>query len=300
VLAVALANEQEETAPQLLITIGHQVISKKIKAFLRKTSLIAHWHIDTSPAPADTYQQLSHFIPVLPETFFKQLNANYQPPTSAYYQHWNSFRELATKRHHAFLEQAPFSDLQAFDQLLTAIPENTHIQMGNSSTVRYIQLFDQQQGAHYFSNRGTSGIEGSVSTAVGATWATKHQTVLIVGDLSFLYDQNGLWNNYLTPALKIIVINNAGGGIFRFIDGPDTVKDFETYLETSHKRNIEPVAQMYGLHYFCAKTKEELKNQLPLFFASQATTTSVLEVCTPRLENATLLKSYFHHLTHGK
>jgi 2-succinyl-5-enolpyruvyl-6-hydroxy-3-cyclohexene-1-carboxylate synthase len=299
VLAPITVNEVNDFQPDLLITFGQQVISKKIKAFLRNARLKAHWNIDPSGLHTDTYQQLSHCIPVSPHTFFEQINMAYQAPESRYFATWDQQRQLVETRHQLFLNGAPFSDLTAFQKVLSNVPEGSLVQMGNSSTVRYIQLFNQNNKVTFYGNRGTSGIEGSSSTAVGASWVIKKTTTLIVGDLSFLYDQNALWNNYLTPFLKIIVINNSGGGIFRFIDGPSTVKDFETYLETTHNRTVTPVAQMHGLPYFYAENEQQLDTQLPLLYNEQRKT-AILEIKTPRMENANILKSYFHYLTHGK
>src|SRR5690606_27679905 len=102
-----------------------------------------------------------------------------------------------------------------FHKALGNIPNNYQLQLSNSSTVRYAQLFDLEPSIRVFCNRGTSGIDGSTSTAIGASIYDSNPTLLLTGDLSFLYDSNGLWNNYIKPNFRIIVINNDGGGIFR-------------------------------------------------------------------------------------
>jgi 2-succinyl-5-enolpyruvyl-6-hydroxy-3-cyclohexene-1-carboxylate synthase len=117
----------------------------------------------------------------------------------------------------------------------------------------------------------------------------------VTGDLSFLYDSNGLWNNYLTPKLRIIVINNGGGGIFRFIPGPSETGHLETYFEAGHDKSVQPLSEMYGLNYLCATNEDDLVRLLPQFF-SESEKPVILEVITPKRENAKTLRNYFKRL----
>jgi 2-succinyl-5-enolpyruvyl-6-hydroxy-3-cyclohexene-1-carboxylate synthase len=146
-----------------------------------------------------------------------------------------------------------------------------------------------------FSNRGTSGIDGSVSTAVGAASVSQKETLLVAGDLSFLYDSNGLWNDYLSPKLKVLVVNNGGGGIFRFIPGPSDSGYLEKFFEVRHSRSVQPLAKMYGFEYLYATNEEELKKLLPVFFEERKYPV-ILEVITPGKENAKVLRRYFEYL----
>jgi 2-succinyl-5-enolpyruvyl-6-hydroxy-3-cyclohexene-1-carboxylate synthase len=168
------------------------------------------------------------------------------------------------------------------------------VQMGNSSVVRYIQLFNQNKNITYFGNRGVAGIDGSTSTAIGAAWKTKKPTLLISGDLSFHYDSNAFWNNYLSSELKVIVINNGGGGIFRIIDGSKDTEHLQQYFETAHSsKSIKGIADMYNLNYFSAANHEELNEALPLFFNQNKV--SVLEIFTPKEDNPKALDAFFQH-----
>ena len=192
------------------------------------------------------------------------------------------------------MPSAPFSDLTVFYSLLKAIPNGTDIQMGNSSVVRYIQLFNQKKNVTYFGNRGVAGIDGSASTAIGAAWKTKKPTLLISGDLSFHYDSNAFWNNYLSIELKVIVINNGGGGIFRIIDGSKDTEHLQQYFETAHSsKSIKGIADLYNLNYFSAANNDELNEVLPLFFNQSHV--SVLEIFTPKEDNPKALDAFFQH-----
>ena len=166
--------------------------------------------------------------------------------------------------------------------------------MGNSSVVRYIQLLNQNKNVTYFGNRGVAGIDGSTSTAIGAAWKTRKPTLLISGDLSFHYDSNAFWNNYLSSPFKVIVINNGGGGIFRIIDGSKDTEHLQQYFETAHSsKSIKGITDLYNLNYFSAANNDELNEVLPLFFNQK--NVSVLEIFTPKEDNPKALDAFFQH-----
>lgn len=146
-----------------------------------------------------------------------------------------------------------------------------------------------------FCNRGTSGIDGSTSTAIGAALASKRPTVLITGDISFFYDSNALWNNYIPNDFKIILINNGGGGIFRILPGHEETTVFNTFFETSHCLTAEQLAKMYGFEYSFASDETTLLDSLDVLYA-QNDKPSILEIFTPTLENDKILLQYFKEL----
>lgn len=290
--------EAVEFQPELLITIGTQVISKKVKAFLRKHKPVEHWHIDPDDLFLDTYQSLTLNIPASPAEFLNYLSGYLLKDTNSLYSKTWKDRDLQSDKYHAeYLSECEFSDLKAFDILLKKIPAGINLHLGNSTPVRYVQLFRTNPGLKYNSNRGTSGIDGTVSTAAGAAFKNSQPTTLITGDLAFFYDSNGLWNKYLSDDLRIIIINNEGGGIFRFIDGPSETEVLEQYFETTHQTNAEGIASTFGLKYFKAKNQEELVRSLESFYHPQNKTASILEIFTPREKNAVILKEYFRHLS---
>ena len=118
---------------------------------------------------------------------------------------------------------------------------------------------------------------------------------MITGDLGFLYDSNALMNYYLKPNLKIIVINNAGGGIFRFIDGPAQSGHLEKFFEAKHDWKAEKIAKAFGLSYYNAENMDQLGVSFTRFMADQKAP-AVLEIFTPAVKNGEILKGYFAYL----
>ncbi len=283
--------------PDLLITVGHNLISRKIKALLRKGKC-EHWHVDISGEGLDTVKKLSKVIPLTPTEFFENMNGADAGISSSYREtilRWNSITAQAASE---FMTQAPWSDLQAFNQIQPALPAGSDVQMGNSSAVRYILLHDARPDLRYFGNRGVAGIDGCTSTAIGATHVSGKLTTLISGDIAFFYDSNAFWNNLPKTNLRIIIVNTGGGGIFRIIDGPDPDSQaLETYFETAHTRSAAGLAAMYTISFQSAHDAQSLTDGLSWLYAQS--NCAILEVNTPRLENSPVLKEYFEFIRRG-
>lgn len=281
--------------PDILVTIGGMVVSKRVKAFLRKYPPQEHWHVDTLRA-YDTFGCLSQHFKVTPNTFFGMLLPESNPVASDYLPKIIALKALRAKMHETYANRIPYSDFTVFQTLLPALPENSQLQISNSSAIRYAQLFSIDPSIEVFCNRGTSGIDGSTSTAIGAAIASNKQTILITGDISFLYDSNALWNAYIPNNFKIILINNGGGGIFRILPGHQETPVFNTYFETEHQYTAEHLAAMYRFRYTAVKEQSELEKALPVFFSDKAQP-ALLEIHTPTEINDKILLEYFKNLT---
>lgn len=286
-------DELEKFRPDILLSLGGLIVSKKIKQHLRKYKPVHHWHTDAKRA-FDTFHCLSHHFKISAQLFFSQFFFLTKTTKSNYQNYWLQKKEIRLKKHQDFLKTCEFSDLKVFSKVLPSISNNSQLQLGNSSIIRYSQLFDINKTLHVFCNRGTSGIDGSTSTAIGAAFAVEENTVFITGDISFFYDSNALWNNYIPVNFRIIVINNGGGGIFRFIPGPKESNALD-YFETPHNLTAEYLCKMHNFEYTKAESEFELETQLSKFY-NKSKFPKLLEVFTPREENDKILKAYFNNL----
>ncbi|MFK8282990.1 2-succinyl-5-enolpyruvyl-6-hydroxy-3-cyclohexene-1-carboxylic-acid synthase [Capnocytophaga cynodegmi] len=285
---------KEELRPELLLTFGGLVVSKKIKEFLRKFQPKHHYHIDLYKG-YDSYFCLTNHFQTDINFFFDSLSSELQKNDSEYKRKWLTINEEIHKKHLEYISEIPYSDLKIYKEIFRKIPDNQLVQLSNSSIVRYAQLFKLNPSWKIFCNRGTSGIDGSVSTAIGAAVGSKTPTLLITGDLSFFYDSNGLWNRYTPKNFRIILINNQGGGIFRILPGDKSDKNFETYFETPHQLTAEHLCKMHQWGYSQTNDLESLKIELKTFF-NDSERPKLLEINTPRLENDKVLLNYFHFL----
>ena len=280
--------------PRILITFGGMIVSKRIKAFLRKYKPRHHWHIDELRA-YDTFGMLTKHFNVSPNQFFSQFLPFVKPTDSNYFASMQVIKKVRQERHESYMAKIPFSDFKVFEKVLPSLPKKSQLQISNSSAIRYAQLFDIDPSIEVFCNRGTSGIDGSTSTAIGAAVGSKKPTVLITGDVGFLYDSNALWNNYIPKNFKIILINNGGGGIFRILPGHDETPVFNTFFETSHCLTAEHLAKMYQFEYFTASDEKSLSKGLESLYA-QNEKPGILEIFTPTRDNDKILLQYFNEL----
>jgi len=276
--------------PDILLTFGGMIVSKRIKSFLRKYQPNEHWHVDELRA-YDTFGSLTKHFETSPNIFFYQLleansiESNYKSSIKFI---WENRKE----KHQKYLKTIPFSDFKVFDFLSQNLPSNCQLQVGNSSAIRYVQLFDLDKTISVFCNRGTSGIDGCTSTAIGASIVNEKPTILITGDISFFYDSNALWNNYIPKNFKIILLNNGGGGIFRILPGHQETETFNTYFETSHSLNASNLAKMYDFDYFSASDENGLKYSYQEFL-NQNLKPCILEIFTPEKLNNSILLDFF-------
>ncbi len=300
VAPIEKSNTKEELfsklQPEVLLTFGGLIVSKKIKAFLRQYRPKHHYHIDRVKA-YDTFFSLSHHLKIDVTLFFEIFSKGIKNIKSDYFSYWHTIKQQYELKRAAYIAQIPFSDMLAFYIIHKNIPINNQLQLANSSTIRYTQLFDLNPSLHVFCNRGTSGIDGSTSTAIGAAFYVENPTLLITGDLSFLYDSNGLWNNYIRPDFRIIVINNQGGGIFRILPGQEETTNFETYFETVQNGDLSHLCALYNLDYQEVNDADSLEFILQDFF-SNSPSARLLEIKTPRILNNKILLGYFDFISY--
>ncbi|MFK7833806.1 MAG: 2-succinyl-5-enolpyruvyl-6-hydroxy-3-cyclohexene-1-carboxylate synthase [Winogradskyella sp.] len=278
--------------PDILITFGGLIVSKKIKVFLRNYKPEHHFHIGLANAN-DTFFCLDKHIKLRPNTFLNAFLPQVTHHTkSTYKATWLAVRQKRRKMQEVYLETLAFSDFTVFHSILKSVPKKSQLQVGNSSAIRYTQLFHIPKSISIFCNRGTSGIDGSTSTAIGAAVVNEKRTTFITGDLSFFYDSNALWNNYIPTSFRIIVINNEGGGIFRILPGHKDTENFDYFFETKHHLNSKQLCDMFGFEYIEAKDDKQLHVELESFY-NESQKPKLLEVFTPARSNDKILLDFF-------
>ncbi|GGG47814.1 2-succinyl-5-enolpyruvyl-6-hydroxy-3-cyclohexene-1-carboxylic-acid synthase [Hymenobacter glacieicola] len=215
---------------------------------------------------------------------------------AAYLKPWLAAENWAEGFLQKFMQQPnqPFNEFTAIYRALQLLPDHTALHLANSMAVRYANILGLPAGrtAEVFANRGTSGIDGCTSTAIGAALAQPDRpVVLLTGDVAFFYDRNAFWHNYPTPNLRVILLNNHAGGIFRLIDGPRQQPELEEFFETRQPLTAENTARDFHLHYHTARTFTELESALPVFFAPESGA-SLLEITTDSPTNAEFFEQY--------
>ncbi len=281
--------------PDLLITFGESFLSKRFKNFIRKNPPRRHWHIGTGTHLIDSFQSLTLSIPVAPAFFFKKMleDIDYkrfleqnETTNDSYKQEWLREEYLAARivSEQINRDLTSLDDLSAIHYLVSELPEDTFLHLGNSMPVRHANLL-RRLGLrqNVWANRGTSGIDGCVSTAIGNALASSKPVCLIVGDVSFLYDRNGFLLGSFPQNLKIVVLNNGGGNIFSLIEGPREQPELGRFFETRHNFTAKATAGDAGIAYDEIRQPAELEKTIRKFVESEGP--ALLEIFTDPLEN---------------
>ena len=277
--------------PDILLTFGGMIVSKKIKNFLRNYNPKHHWHVDSKKA-YNTFFCLNKHFETDVDGFFHSFMPLTKTIASDYGNFWKDIKSNRQHRHEEYMSEIPYSDLKAMQLIVPEVPDHSIVHFANSSTIRYAQLFEWDRSLNTFCNRGTSGIDGSTSTSVGAAVASDKPVLFITGDLSFFYDSNALWNDHIPSNYRIILLNNNGGGIFRILPGNKDSENFDTYFETTHELQAKPVCELYGFNYSKAANEQEIEHELNTFFDASEKP-KLLEIFTPRKMNDKVLLEYF-------
>lgn len=304
---IFLKPESENLSPELLITFGKSFISKGLKAFLRKNKAIEHWHLQLSDHLIDTFQSLTKIIPMKSLDFFKKLyedldfeqfkNGDEDERDGAFLNEWFSQERKAKIYVERFfvdkIHQEKFNEFYCIKYLMDSLSDDCQLHLANSMSVRYANYLgvEPSKNIEIFANRGTSGIDGCVSTAVGQALSTDKLVFLLVGDVAFFYDRNGLWNQYLPNNLRIILLNNHGGGIFRMIDGPSKQPELDDYFETVQSQNAERTAADAGMDYFIVKNVKDLEKYSIDFLSNQGKS-KIIEIETNSIINTEIFKKF--------
>lgn len=291
-LLYALSDEQQEKLrPELVITYGGHIVSKRLKKFLRNHPPVEHWHVSSDGEVADTFGVLTTVIEMDPFEFIEKIAHLLENKSVTYPMQW----EQLSKQLHG--SKIPYSQMSVIGALMESIPEVSSLHLGNSSTVRYAQLFPLPETVEVCGNRGTSGIDGSLSTALGYASASDKINFIVLGDLSFFYDMNGLWNRNIRNNVRILLLNNGGGEIFQSLPGFEMNEQTYQAVTASHTASAKGWAIERGFYYMSVHTETQLAEAMPVFAQPEEREQPLfLEVFTDRAEDVRLLREYYHGL----
>lgn len=281
----------KQLAPELLITYGGHVISKRLKQFLRQHPPKEHWHVSVDGEIVDLYRSLTAVIEMEPLEFMEKIRGVLEVENQEYTCKWKELGKMLPE------PDLSYSEMSAIGALIKVLPESCILHLANSSAVRYAQLYKVPSAIEVYCNRGTNGIEGSLSTAVGFAAASDKLNFVIIGDLSFFYDMNALWNNNYSSNLRILLLNNGGGEIFHTLPGLDTSVKSHSFISAPHQTSAKGWALECGFIYRQVKDDEQLTEAIELLTQIKGVEQPVLvEVFTDKDIDTGVLKEYYHQL----
>lgn len=281
--------------PDLVIAMGGAVVSRSLKTYLRRSDALEVWHVGCSDHVVDTYMHVTRRFDMCPADFLQGLAAANQTYTSTYAGLWQGLASAAAAATRRFAADAPWSDFKAMSLLMEAAA-GCDLHLSNGTAVRYAQLFDYYGCMLRESNRGVSGIDGCTSTAAGASLVGRRRLLFITGDMSAQYDMAALAATEIDGRFKMVVLDNGGGGIFRFIRplGDIDSELLEHYFCADVRLPLHQLADGFGFDYYCADCAETLRSTLPAFLDSPRK--AILHIITPGATSAALYRSFYKTL----
>lgn len=283
-------------APELLITVGGAPVSGKLKEFLRRYAPSQHWSIGFTHCVVDCYRSLTLRIEADPAMVLERVASIAEPLESeaGYFIKWQVASDRMRSLTQAYAAKAPWSDFKAMEFIASNIPAQWNVQLSNGTAVRYFEFLATGRFHRVDCNRGVSGIDGSTSTAVGASLAYSGTTLLITGDMSAAYDLGGMALAGDTRGLKIVVLCNGGGNIFRIIKATRDLKVMEPYLSSMPPLPLKELTTAYGISFYHACDYAGLKLEWDKFVV--ATGPALLAVETDSTVSASTFADYFKFL----
>lgn len=276
-----LSRGTDGMTPDLLITVGGCIISKRLKQLLRSKPPKEHWHISPDGELCDTFCALTRCIEGSADEIWELLAAFAGEGDADFVSRWAAEPPEFS---------AAYCGMSTVGAAMSALPENAVLHLGNSSAVRYAQLFPLKEGVHVECNRGVNGIEGCVSAALGYAGTDSRLQLLICGDLSFFYDMNALWMPGISNRVRILLLNNSCGGIFSAIGAPEN-----PLINAPHRATAESWARSCGFTYRAAHQEAELVSGIDFLLSEKANSPRLLEVFTDAQADAAILKQFFNN-----
>ena len=288
----AMPNDKREALrPELLITYGGHIVSSQLKKYLRKYPPKEHWHISTDGKIIDTFGCLTTIIEMNPFEFLERIAFLLENKPTNYPLAWENYCKIVPEPAFAY------SEPMIVGQFIKALPTPCSLHLANSSTVRYAQLFSMAPEIEVCCNRGTNGIEGSLSTAIGYAALSDQLNFIIIGDLSFFYDQNALWNSHIRPNVRILLINNEGGELLHNLPGMEKDEQSRAIVSGAHHTSAKAWAETRGFDYFEVKDEEQWKAVLPTITSPEPAEKPILvEAWTNKASDTALLREFYHQI----
>jgi 2-succinyl-5-enolpyruvyl-6-hydroxy-3-cyclohexene-1-carboxylate synthase len=200
---------------------------------------------------------------------------------------------LAKVRRHAGSYEPVYSQMAVvkyFESQLSMVNSQLSTHYANSTAIRLANIYANH---HVWCNRGVNGIEGSLSTAAGFSVVSDEKVFCVIGDLSFFYDQNALWNQNLRGNLRILLLNNGKGGIFNMLKGLEQSPACDKFVAAQHRTTAEGICRQNDVVYLKAEDMEEMQQGIDTLLNMACQRPVLLEVFTDAAEDERSFRAYY-------
>jgi 2-succinyl-5-enolpyruvyl-6-hydroxy-3-cyclohexene-1-carboxylate synthase len=289
VLKAMTLKEQEELAPDIVLDLGGNIIfNSEIKDYLKRNAPeMQCWQVGPSAKVTDTFRKLNEMFEMNENTFFEKMTKKkVGTSNNSYFTEWNNISKTIEA------PKTEYSQLNAIGNLINLLPKNSILQLANSNTIRMGHLFQIDETIQCFCNRGVNGIDGCMSTAVGYAAISDKPVFLIIGDLTFFYDMNALWNRHLSKKLRIMLVNNEGGAVMHLPFSNDMGKVLSKHTSAGHNTSAKGWVESLSIKYLSANNLQELNKGISSLSDLSYEGPILLEVFTKKEDDSAIYKKY--------
>lgn len=272
----------QSLAPDIVITMnGHRLNNHK--ATMKIWNKAEHWHISPDGLVSDPFKRLSQIVECPIEYFFERMNNYSETADTSYFSSWKQM-ELAKAPNNPLEASFEYSAVYAVQGLIKRLPGNALLHISNSNSIRIANMFPIPEGVDYYCNRGTCGIDGSMSSYIAQSQISDRPSFMCIGDLSFFYDMNALWNHYSSKNTRIMLCNNSGGALFHssFYKSVQEFPNIDRHIAAEHETSAEGWAKSRGFEYFRATCKKEYDSKIDAFLNTSNSKPILFEVFTDK------------------
>ena len=288
--AVALVADDERYVPDFVLYIGGSIVSKRVKRFLRKARQT--WVVNATGEVNDTFMNLTHVVQGDGKVVADHIRFMMETEPHPFVLLWDELLERVRRKADTFVPA--FSQMAAVQLFERSVAEGglseAVFHYANSMPIRLANIFARHQ---VFCNRGVNGIEGSLSTAAGFSCVTDDKVFCVIGDLSFFYDQNALWNQNLRGNLRIMMLNNGRGGIFNMLKGLEKSAARDRLVSAGHTTTAEGICLQNGVGYLKAEDAEQMRQGIDWLLNTKSEHPMLLEVLTDADADCKAMSDYY-------
>ena len=286
--AVYLIGYDERYTPDFVLYIGGSNVSKRVRRFLRKAK--ETWVVNETGEVTDTFMNLTHVVEGNGEAVADHIRFTLVMEPHPFVQQWDAL--LASIRQQVEVYEPGYSQMAAVKYFEANVGEAA-IHYANSSSIRLANSFAKHP---VYCNRGVNGIDGSLSTAAGFSVVSGDRVFCVIGDLSFFYDQNALWNQNLKNNFRILLLNNGRGGIFNMLPGLEESPARDGIVAAEHHTSAEGICRQNDIVYFRADGPHDLHQAIDTLLYTESDRPVLLEVFTDVDEDERVIKDYYKSL----
>ena len=269
--AVQQVQDDASYVPDFVLYTGTSIVSKRLKRFLRQAR--ETWVVNREGEVTDTFMNLTHVIQGDPEVVADLVRFNLEQAPHPFVQRWDAL--LAKLRQQVETQELPYSSAAVVRYFEQQCSMNNVVHYANSTAIRLANTYAHST---VYCNRGVNGIEGSLSTAAGFSLVADEKVFCVIGDLSFFYDQNALWNQNLRGNLRILLLNNGHGAIFDTLPGLSQSPARDRLVAAAHATTAEGICRQNNVTYLKATNMAEMQQAVDTLLYIESDRPVLLEV----------------------